>query len=244
MTENKSWRKPTIFSILLTLVTVAILSSLGIWQLQRAEEKKRILLENLHRQEIPPIALTLPIEEADKLRHQKVKVHGNFISDKQFLLDNQVLEQQVGYNVLTPFKLAGTPTLVLIDRGWIPLKGSREQLPEVEVNTRTREVIGTVYVPFGKAYSLGGMDTGESAWPRRIQFLDFKTISSRLGNEVPPLTIRMQAGQADSYKAEWKLFTAMTPEKHIGYVFHWFSLAITVFVIFIYLHSPMHNSKK
>jgi len=222
---------------------MSILSSLGIWQLQRAEEKKQILLENQQRQSNEPVALILPLDEPKKLRHQKVYVHGHFISDKQFILDNQVLNHQVGYNVLTPFKLSGTETLLLIDRGWIPLEGSREQLPNVGVGVQARKIIGTLYTPYGKAYSLGEMDAGETAWPRRIQYLDFNAIATRLDSHIHPLTLRMKAGQADSYKAEWKLFS-MTPDKHIGYVVHWFGLAITVLVLFIYLHSPKAKPRK
>lgn len=243
MTENNSWRKPSIFSVLLTLFTIAILSSLGIWQLQRAEEKKQIILENQQRQSNAPVELKLPLDEPEKLRHQKVKVQGHFITENQFILDNQVLNHQVGYNVITPFKLTREGKLLLVDRGWIPLKGSRDELPNVEVGTQTREIIGTLYLPYGKAYSLGEMDAGETAWPRRIQYLDFISIANRLGQDVYPLTLRMKAGQIDSYKAEWKLFP-MTPDKHLGYVVHWFGLAITVLIIFIYLHSPKAKPRK
>lgn len=243
MTENYSWRKPTIFSVLLTLVSVTILSSLGFWQLQRAAEKNLILLENQQQQDNAPIALTLPVDQPEKLRQQKVYLRGHFISDKQFILDNQILDHQVGYNVITPFQVSGEEGLILIDRGWIPLVGSRERLPMVEVDTQPREVIGTVYTPYGKAYSLGEMDGGETAWPRRIQYLDFKTMSNRLGQSVQALTIRMHADQADSYKAEWKLFS-ITPNKHLGYVVQWFGLAITVLVIFIYLHFPKAQLEK
>ena len=236
MTENNRWRKPSWLSVIATIVGVFFLCSLGVWQLQRAEEKRLIQQENESHKNNPPQTLNFPITEPTSLRFNRIRLQGQFISSKQFVLDNQVLEHQVGYNILTPFQLHDSEKIVLIDRGWLPLIGSREQLPEVEVGEEMRTLIGMVYVPYGEAYSLGEIDSTKT-WPRLIQFLDFKALELRLGEPLLPLTLRMEANQKDAFKAQWILFTA-TPKRHLGYAVQWFALALTLLILFIVLHIP------
>ena len=236
MTENKYWRKPTWQIVIATIAGVFFLSSLGVWQLQRAEEKKQIHLENESRKNSAPQTFSFPITDPASLRFQRIRVQGRFISNKQFVLDNRYLDHQVGFNILTPFKLDNSDKVVLVDRGWLPLKGPREKLPIIDVDENLRTLVGTVYVPYGKAFSLGEIDNSIS-WPRLIQYLDFKELSIRLEHELLPLSLRMEANQADTYKAQWVVY-ASSPKRNLGYAFQWFAMALALLVIFIVLHRP------
>ena len=236
MTENKHWRKPTWQSIIATIAGVFFLSSLGIWQLQRADEKNQIQQENESRKNKPPQELNFPITNPASLRFQRIRVQGRFISNKQFVLDNRYLDHQVGFNILTPFELHNSDKVVLVDRGWLPLKGSREKLPIIDVDEDLRTLVGVVYVPYGKAFSLGEIDNSTS-WPRLIQYLDFQELSIRLEHELLPLTLRMEKNQADAYKAQWAIY-ASSSKSNLGYAFQWFAMALALLVIFIVLHRP------
>jgi surfeit locus 1 family protein len=237
VTENNRWRKPTWQSITATVAGVLLLSSLGVWQLQRANEKQQIQQANESRKNNPPQELHFPITDPVSLRFQRIRAQGKFISNKQFVLDNRYVDHQVGFNILTPFKLYNSDNVVLVDRGWLPLKGPREYLPNIDVDEKLRTLVGTVYVPYGKAYSLGEIDNGNNAWPRLIQYLDFKELSMRFGYELLPITLRMEAGQPDTFKAKWVIY-ASSPKRNLGYAVQWFAMAITVFIIFIVLHLP------
>ncbi|MGH1537832.1 MAG: SURF1 family protein [Gammaproteobacteria bacterium] len=242
MTENKYWRKPTWQIVMATMAGIFFLSSLGVWQLLRGEEKKQIQQEIETRKNSAPQTFSFPITDPASLRFQRIRVQGRFISNKQFVLDNRYLDSQVGFNILTPFELHNSDKVVLVDRGWLPLKGPREELPIVDVDENLRTLQGTVYVPYGKAFSLGAIDTSIS-WPRLIQFLDFKLLSTRLGQELIPLTLRMEAGQADTYKAKWAIYEVSSPKRNWGYAVQWFAMALTVLVIFIVLHMPRSSNK-
>jgi len=236
VTENKRWRKPACISVVATIAGVFFLSSLGVWQLQRGEEKKQIQFENESRKNKPPQELNFPITDPASLRFKRIHVKGRFISNKQFVLDNRYLDHQVGFNILTPFKLHNSDKVVLVDRGWLPLKGPREELPIIDVDEKLRTLVGIVYVPYGKSFSLGEIDSSTS-WPRLIQYLDFKELSTRLEHELLPLTLRMEAGQPDTFKAEWVIY-ASSPKRNLGYAFQWFAMALALLVIFIVLHMP------
>jgi surfeit locus 1 family protein len=243
VTENNRWRKPSLFNVLLTIVVASLLSGLGVWQLQRAEEKKQMELDNDQRKHTSPLRLELPFKVDESMRFRPIRAEGKFINSKQFVLDNQILEHQVGYHVFTPLLLKDAETVLLVDRGWLPLQGSRDQLPDVTVDEAMREVLGTVYVPYGQAYSLGTVDNDGTEWPRLIQYLDFEQLQSRLGMQVLPMTLRMDTEQKDVFNAQWPLVATrsskqLSYEVHIGYAVQWFALALTVLVLLLVLHSP------
>lgn len=242
MTENNSWRKPTWHIVMATMAGIFFLSSLGVWQLLRGEEKKQIQLEIEARKNSAPQTFSFPITDPASLRFQRIRVQGRFISNKQFVLDNRYLDHHVGFNILTPFKIYNSDRVVLVDRGWVPLTGSRETLPNVDVDENLRTLVGSVYVPYSKAFSLGEIDSSIS-WPRLIQFLDFELLSSRIGQDLMPLSLRMQAGQEDTYKAKWRIYETSSSKRNYGYAFQWFAMAITVLIIFVVLHRPRPISR-
>lgn len=235
MGKSFNWRRPSWFSVFVTAIGVYCLSSLGIWQLQRADEKNKIITEIDAQKTSLPEKLTLPINDLDNLRFKKLALQGKFISSRQLLLDNQVLEHQVGYHVLTPFLIEDENVYVLIDRGWISIGQSRDVLPNIDVAEQIRNLVGHAYVPFGEPYNLGTIDNEGSTWPRVIQYLDFQELNQLLDFELLPFTVRLDADQIDGYKATWPSF-AFKPERHLAYAVQWFALAITLFIIFIVLH--------
>ena len=84
------WRKPSWIILIATVVGVFCLSSLGVWQLQRAEEKKQIL-QNYELQRNNTLqSIRLPVTQPEKLRYQRTQLQGRYISSKQFVLDNHV----------------------------------------------------------------------------------------------------------------------------------------------------------
>lgn len=237
------WRRPSWFILIATVVGIFCLSSLGIWQLQRAEEKKQILHDSEIQANNTPQNISLPVYEPEKLRYKRIQLYGHYISSKQFVLDNQIHNRKVGYNILTPFKVANTDYVVLVDRGWVPVEKSRELLPEINVNESLREIIGVVYTPFGDPFTLGEIDNGDIQWPRLIQYLDFAVLSQRLGISLQPFTLRLDSDQQNGYLREWKIF-AFSPNKHIAYAVQWFALALTLLILFIILHiSKSKNTK-
>jgi len=242
VTEKNPWRKPKLEIVLATIAGIFFLSSLGVWQLLRGAEKNQIQLDIEARKNNAPQAFSFPIADPASLRFQRISAKGRFISGKQFILDNRFLDHQVGFNIFTPFELHNSDKVVLIDRGWVPLEGSREELPVIDVDEKLRTLVGSVYVPYGKAFSLGEIDESRH-WPRLIQFLDFELLSTRLGEDLMPLTLRMEAGQDDTYKAKWRIYEASSPRNNYGYAFQWFAMALTVLIIFIVLHRPKSGPK-
>ena len=126
---------PTVFTTLLTIVLIALLISLGSWQLRRADEK-RVLFDSF-------------AAGADATRCRSISVRptcaatsmstpaGHYDQTRQILIDNMVNGERAGYFVITPFALTGGGW-VLVNRGWVPLGQSRAERPAIPVGGDTR----------------------------------------------------------------------------------------------------------
>lgn len=215
--------------------------SLGNWQLNRADEKRAIIQDYEQRSQLSSSELALPLSKPEQWRYRKVKVSGRFVEDRQFLLDNQVFRGQVGVNVITPLKLSYKEQVVLVDRGWVPMT-DRSQLPEVDIETNTVNLEGTVYVPYKEGFKLGDMEEGiHFIWPRLIQYLDFDQISNSLGYPVAPLTIRLDPASPYGFHREWQPIP-LRPDTHTAYAMQWFTLAGVLIIIYLALSlKKTHN---
>lgn len=221
-------------------VLMGLFIALGIWQLNRAEEKQAILDSYAFRSRQPPIELALPLTNASRWRYRHVEITGRFDSHHQFLLDNQVRRGQAGYHVLTPLRV-GDRLSLLVDRGWVPLGGSRARLPEIPVTNAKVTLRGTIYVPYEQGFSLGGMDAGETAWPRRVQFVDFKQMGARVGLALADASLRLDPASPYCYRCEWQI-APFTPMRHLGYAVQWFAMAFALLVIFIVVNVKRNES--
>ncbi|HKJ95081.1 MAG TPA: SURF1 family protein, partial [Gammaproteobacteria bacterium] len=154
---------------LVFIVTLAVLLAAGFWQLDRAEQKRAIIDALEQGAKAPPVSLNGNSPAYHAIRLKPVKATGVYDGAHQFLLDNQVRDGRPGYRVLTPLKLAGSSTAILVDRGWRPASPDRSRLPDIPVPEGRVEVRGfaghgpSVGIRLGRAYA------GDGSWPRRVE---------------------------------------------------------------------------
>ena len=222
-----------------TLFLLACFVSLGLWQLSRGDVKHEIEA-SIAADDTGYSAVSLPLQDHQAWRYKRIELRGKFLSDMQFLLDNQIREGVTGYSVLTPFHVEGSNTWVLVDRGWIPQGQDRNVLPEISLVETLTNIPGSVYVPYDDSFSLGGIAEGEdSGWPRRIQYIDYQQLSERLQLELQPFTLRLDADAPDGFRRDW-VESQMSASKHYGYAFQWFAMALAVLVLWwIYSIRPL-----
>ena len=114
---------------LFTVVMVSLMFSLGLWQLQRADEKAALAssFEERQRQRPAPVS-ELWNQSAESLAYVPVQVSGNYLADQYFLLDNQIHNGKFGYQVLNVLRLSDSAGSVLVNRGWIAGDSGRRAL--------------------------------------------------------------------------------------------------------------------
>ena len=227
--------RPGLIPTLATLALLPALIGLGLWQLDRAADKRALEADYRAALGRPPVPLRRALGAARDQRYLPVSVRGHYDPAHQFLFDNQIRHGRVGYRVLTPFLVDGDAAAILVDRGWVPLGTHRSQLPAVPVGTDEREIRGLLAPPPAVGLILGALDGGRAGWPRVIERVELERLGDRLGRELMPDLALLDAAQADGYLREWQP-PRLGPERHVAYAVQWFAMAAVLVLIYLRLN--------
>lgn len=222
-----------ILPTLVALGVVVLLSALGSWQLERAQQKQALGNTFERRLQDDPVRLDTATAEPDSLRYRRVKAAGVYDAGHQFLLDNRTRRGVAGYHVLTPLRLGASDAAVLVNRGWVPLGASREQLPAIPAPAGSVRIRGLVAVPGADPFLLGPAGYDADGWPRVVQAIDVPAMERALGYRLRPYIVRLDAGVPGGFVREWRPYVGFGPERHQAYAVQWFALAAAVVVIYV-----------
>ncbi len=206
------------------LVLAALFVALGQWQWAKAERKAaaQALLDG--RALAAPVALpATPIVDAEIFQYRRVAVRGQYRATGQILLDNQMLEERVGYRVLTPLAIDGGAIEVLVDRGWIEAPLDRSSIPEVAVPPAPTILTGTAVVPSSRRFVLAA-DTAPPGGNARWQFIDLARYAREAKVALQPVVIRLDAEQPHGFLRAWPR-PDERHERHRSYALQWFGFA-------------------
>jgi surfeit locus 1 family protein len=218
--------RPGLRMTLLVVLGVPLAVALGLWQLDRAAEKRA--LENARLASFG----SLPVRERDVLQapdYTRVRLTGRYDAARQFFIDNHTRHGMSGYVVVTPFVTVGG-RCILVNRGWVAAPSTRSSLPDAVPPAGVLQIDGTRWPDMGQ--SLGESDDhwgGE--WPKRIQHLDVARMAAAIGDALP-LEFRLDDGQPGSLEPI-VIGEEMTPARHLGYAVQWFGLAATLAVAYL-----------
>jgi surfeit locus 1 family protein len=217
-------------ALLLAAVGVAAFTNLGLWQLDRAAAK-RALAASFVRGDVAPQPLRSGLERAP--RYQRVRAGGRYDSAHQILLDNITQDGRVGFFVLTPLR-RDDGTLLVVNRGWVPMGVSRSILPDVRVAEDERDVIGRMDELPRAALELP-QGAAVHSWPLVLNFPSSVVLQMALSARVHPQILLLDEAAADGFHRNWRP-PGFGPEKHVGYAVQWFALAVTTVVLLLLLN--------
>lgn len=235
------------FKLIPTLVYLCLLPvliALGMWQLDRSEQKRAFLKAQEQAATTETLHLSATIENnPEKLRYRNVEVAGRYDVAHQFLIDNQISDGKAGYFVLTPFILVGETKAVLVNRGWIPLNQDRSVLPDLQIKTTEAIISGRINNFPSVGIKLAGAEIPTEGWPSIVQVVDSNVLAKKLGYPLFQFQIELAKELPDGYKREWHTSTIMQPEQHTAYAFQWFALALTLTILFIWYSFKKSDAK-
>lgn len=210
--------------LLFTGLFLPLLISLGLWQLERADEKQ-VTLEQWEKQSGD---LDWPAQlEAGLEAGQPVTLTGQY-AENTWLLDNRTRDGAAGYEVLTLFSPDQGKPLV-VNRGWVLAPRRRDELPAITTPPETVVLSGRLS-EYPEPPVLMENSSEQTHWPRRVQALK-QTDVEALGVSGAPLVLRLEGpDQPGAYRADWAP-DYMGPQTHYGYAAQWFSLALALVIL-------------
>jgi len=222
--------QPAILPGAAALVAIALTVALGNWQSRRAEEK--LALGRDLDAAAQRAALILPPVPVDTHNYafSRVSVRGEFSPAHTILLDNKVLRGAVGYQVLTPLKIAGGDTYVLVNRGWVAAGARRESLPQIRTPAGIASVEGIAVVPSSHILELGPKTEEGILW----QNLVLARYAKWSGLKLQPIVLEQTSDSDDGLVRAWER-PDLGVDKHRGYAFQWYALASLILIIYVVL---------
>lgn len=212
------------WATLLVLLGMGAMIRLGIWQLDRLEQRRAQNAELAAALEADPLPLhhNLPSASPEELKDRKVLVRGEYDFAEQLILKVQNWGGRAGVHLITPLRIAGRDTAVLVDRGWIP-DAERENLAQfdqpgtvtVEGYLALSQTLrrGAAVTPTGPQQEWYRVDVAAIEEQMPYDLLPFYVIEAPPpgGNTAPPFRAApefdLSEGPHLSYAIQWFLFT-------------------------------------
>ena len=221
------------FATLLVIAGTLVLVRLGIWQLDRLEQRRAFNAQvtAARAQSVLDLNQQVPAD-VNELEWRSVQFVGQYDFENQVAIRNQYYGNQYGYHLLTPLLSQGTA--VLVDRGWIPAEGNStpEDWRKYD-ETGEVKVIGQIRLGLGKP-AFGGVADALPADGSRLALwnnADVPQVAAQLTYPILPIYIQVNANVSDTeppipFQPELEL----TEGPHFGYALQWFTFATILFV--------------
>jgi surfeit locus 1 family protein len=213
---------------LLCVVFFTLFCVLGVWQLQRYHYKKSLLSLYDARLTAHPEPFQQVKNSTEDLQFQRVTTQGQYLNGSTVLLQNQFKHDQVGFDVLTPLKMEGDETLLLVDRGWVT-KNDAESLAKID---KDQQVAGYLKKVNEYQFMLGKNILNENVAPIVAQKIDTNELSRIMHKKFYPYVLRLDQTQANGFERDWVIVTAV-PERHMGYAIQGFVMAFVLFIAYL-----------
>ena len=223
---NNFKSKILIFAIIFVPITI----SLGLWQIERANEKK-VIISNYDKLLVStPIALQ---KEQPLENWQPIETVGAY-QDLVVYEDNAINSGKAGFKVYHLFQ-NGDGTFIFVHRGFIERNLIKNNLPRIDTPVGKKNIKGTTLFKQNNTF----VKNIEESDIRIIQEFNASVLIERFpilkDRYLHPFLFNLDVRDADKFQPIEKPVN-MTATKHIGYAIQWFGLCAALIILTIYAY--------
>jgi surfeit locus 1 family protein len=232
MNTSRNWRSPGIIAWSFLVFCVVVLLGLGTWQVQRLQWKTNLIETIEQANETPPRqGFPQSRQQQEALGWQRVAIEGEYLHEHEFHLAARYYKNQVGYHILTPFRLKDG-RVVLLNRGWVPPELKDPSLRKQGQIEGPQQIIAMVRTDKDyNAFTPEG-DPKDNLWFRR----NIERMSEVSGLNLEPVTLDVLYTEPPGGFPVASVVEVNLRNDHLGYAITWYSLAVAAIVIFILFH--------
>lgn len=206
-----------LFSVFVYFIILTLLS-LGFWQIYRLNWKLELIEQIENSLKNDPVELS----NIEKKNYLRIKTSGDIDFDKQIYLYNLNDAGKPGFEVINPIKIGNENYLV--NRGWIPFE--KKDLPEINL-VDLNQIVGTLMLQTKPSTFKPENDIEKNYWFT----LDREDILKFTGRNFSEYVIYLNG----DYKIpKPRVITAKISNNHKKYAITWFSMAISILLIYLY----------
>ena len=206
-----------LFSVFVYFI-ILVLLSLGFWQLYRLNWKLDLINQIENSLKVEPIEL----QNVEKKNYLRIKTSGQIDFEKQIYLYNLNETGKPGFEVINPIKIGKED--YLINRGWISF--DKKNKPEINIIDQ-KNIIGTLMLQSKSSSFKPKNEIDKNYWFT----LDREDILKFTGRNFSKYIIYLNGSYENPRP---KLITAKISNNHKKYAITWFSMAISILLIYLY----------
>ena len=214
-------RKLLLFAVV-ALVAAAGCIRLGFWQLERLHTRRARNALVARRLADAPVPVGALPRDTGELRYRRATARGRYDFAREIILTSRSRNGAPGVNLVTPLRVDGSDTLVLVNRGWVYSPDGATVTAEDWREPDTATVSGYV-----EPMSAGRGSGAIANRPTALRWLERAEVERRLGAPVAPFVVVQTEGgapPADSIPVRLAL-PRMDEGAHLSYAVQWFSFA-------------------
>ena len=206
-----------LFSVFVYFIILTLLS-LGFWQIYRLNWKLELIEQIENSLKNNPVELS----NIEKKNYLRIKTSGEIDFDKQIYLYNLNENGKPGFEVINPIKIGDEN--YLMNRGWIPF--GKKELPEINFVDQN-QIVGTLMLQNKPSTFKPENEIEKNYWFT----LNREDISKFTGRNFSQYVIYLNG----DYKIpKPRVITAKISNNHKKYAITWFSMAISILLIYLY----------
>ena len=164
----------------------------------------------------------MELSDIEKKNYLRIKTSGDIDFDKQIYLYNLNDSGKPGFEVINPIKIGDENYLV--NRGWIPFE--KKDLPEINLVDQN-QIVGTLMLQTKPSTFKPENDIEKNYWFT----LNREDISKFTGRNFSEYVIYLNG---NNKIPKPRVITAKISNNHKKYAITWFSMAISILLIYLY----------
>jgi surfeit locus 1 family protein len=211
-------RRSIVFCALAVLAAILFVR-LGLWQLARLHEKVRRNVSIAAQQRQAPVQFASLPRDTALAHYRRATVTGVFDYAHELVLSSRTHQGAPGVELITPMRLAGTDTAVLVDRGWVysPDGASVDR-------SRWRERDSATIAAYVQQYAPDAGTTAAAREPRVVRRISRRETFSRVPYPLAPYYL-VQTGDTASSHPVRREMPVLDDGPHRSYAIQWFFFA-------------------
>jgi surfeit locus 1 family protein len=203
------------------LAAAALFIRLGLWQVSRLHERQaRNAAIGAQLRSAPRPLSSLP-RDTGAAHYHPATVTGRFDYDHELVVASRMRQGSPGVELVTPVRVAGSDTAVLVNRGWVYSPNA-----STVDRTRWREGDSASVTGYVELYGPDAGVTSSAIDPRIVRRVSRSEIAAKVPYPVAPFYLVAIGGTDTSAHPGRRELPALDDGPHRGYAFQWFAFAV------------------
>lgn len=229
------------------LLVAAVCVRLGLWQLDRREQRREINEAQRAALALPPLELTgdtlaAVARDPSAYRYRRASVRGVPLPEAEVVVRGRSRGGRPGVHLATPLRVERSGAAVLVNRGWAPAPDAATLDPRPLAEPGLREIQGII-LPLPPPGSPARPLETDVAGVRilSVQRLTLREIQPRLPVPLLPFLLQQLPSAGDpELPARLPLPDLDDPGPHLSYALQWFgfaTIAVVGFAVLVRRHA-------